>query len=89
MLIPGSPRNLRLTRTITAEPTTKRIRSKPMPGQPPENVEYRRLNDVPSYRGRMPHIPCVAKAHKGVGCHSLELGFVKLSKGGQKGAKVR
>ena len=28
----------------TTAPTTSRISSKPMPGQPPANVEYRRRN---------------------------------------------
>lgn len=35
-----------LARITSAEPITKRMRSKPMPGQPPANVEYRRLNDT-------------------------------------------
>ena len=36
----GSLHNLELARTTSAEPTTKRMRSKPAPGQPPANVEY-------------------------------------------------
>ena len=28
----------------TTAPTTRRMSSKPMPGQPPANVEYRRRN---------------------------------------------
>jgi hypothetical protein len=37
-------------RKISAEPTTKRIRSKPAPGQPPANVEYKRRNNTTSKR---------------------------------------
>jgi len=36
----GSLHNLELARTISTEPTTNRMRSKPAPGQPPANVEY-------------------------------------------------
>lgn len=36
-----------LARTTSAEPATNRRRSKPMPGQPPANVEYRRRKDTP------------------------------------------
>jgi len=39
--------SLKLARTTNAEPTTARMRSKPMPGQPPANVEYSRRNDAP------------------------------------------
>jgi len=38
----GSLQSIEVARTISAEPTTERMRSKPMPGQPPANVEYRR-----------------------------------------------
>jgi len=38
----GSLHSLKLARTTRVEPTTKRMRSKPVPGQPPANVEYRR-----------------------------------------------
>jgi hypothetical protein len=38
----GSLHSLKLARAIRTEPTTKRMRSKPVPGQPPANVEYRR-----------------------------------------------
>lgn len=37
----GSLHRIELAPTISAEPTTKRMRSKPVPGQPPANVEYR------------------------------------------------
>src|SRR5271166_3816858 len=43
----GSRQSVELARTISAEPTTKRMRSKPMPGQPPANVEYRRRKQAP------------------------------------------
>jgi hypothetical protein len=36
--------SLKPARTTSAEPTTKRMRSKPVPGQPPANVEYRPQN---------------------------------------------
>jgi len=36
----GSLHNLELARTTSTEPTTNRMRSKPVPGQPPANVEY-------------------------------------------------
>jgi len=38
----GSLHSLRPARTISTEPTTTRMRSKPTPGQPPANVEYSR-----------------------------------------------
>ena len=34
-------------RITSAEPTTRRMRSKPKPGQPPANVEYKRRTDAP------------------------------------------
>ncbi len=39
--------SLKPARTINAEPTTTRMRSNPVPGQPPANVEYKRRNDTP------------------------------------------
>jgi hypothetical protein len=42
--------SLKLARTTSAEPTTKRMRSKPVPGQPPANVEYNRRKTHPSRR---------------------------------------
>lgn len=38
----GSLNSVKLARTTSADPTTSRIRSKPVPGQPPANVEYSR-----------------------------------------------
>jgi len=35
-----------LARITNAEPIARRMRSKPVPGQPPANVEYRRRNDT-------------------------------------------
>jgi len=43
----GSLRKVKPARTISAEPATARIRSSPVPGQPPANVEYRRRKDAP------------------------------------------
>src|SRR4029077_6610651 len=44
-------------RTISTEPTTTRMRSNPVPGQPPANVEYNRrkkhLRDVTSFCCRL------------------------------------
>jgi len=40
--------SLRPARTISAEPMTARMRSKPAPGQPPANVEYKRRKTRPS-----------------------------------------
>jgi len=48
----GSPHKLELARTTSAEPTTKRMRSKPVPGKPPANVEYRRRNEA-TFRGTL------------------------------------
>ena len=38
----GSLNSVVLAPTASAEPATTRIRSNPVPGQPPANVEYRR-----------------------------------------------
>jgi len=38
----GSVHSLEAARTTSAEPITKRMKSKPAPGQPPANVEYSR-----------------------------------------------
>ena len=43
----GSLHSVALVRTSSAQPTTKRMRSKPTPGQPPANVEYKRRNVHP------------------------------------------
>ena len=40
----GSPHSRKPARTTSTELTTRRIRSKPVPGQPPANVEYKRRN---------------------------------------------
>ena len=40
-------------RTTTAEPMTKRMRSKPTPGQPPANVEYSRRKKAPVNQFRL------------------------------------
>ncbi len=42
VLIGGSLQRVELARTISAEPRTRRMRSKPIPGRPPANVEYSR-----------------------------------------------
>jgi hypothetical protein len=43
----GSFHRLRLAGTTSAEPTTSRMSSKPVPGQPPAKVEYKRRKDTP------------------------------------------
>jgi hypothetical protein len=43
----GSLHSLKPARTMSTEPTTARMRSKPAPGQPPANVEYSRRNHAP------------------------------------------
>ena len=40
----GSLQSLTLARATNEHPTTARIRSNPVPGQPPANVEYKRRN---------------------------------------------
>ena len=41
----GSLHSVKPARTTSADPTTTRIRSNPVPGQPPANVEYRRRKE--------------------------------------------
>src|SRR5271157_1632657 len=41
----GSLHSVTPARTTSAEPATTRIRSNPVPGQPPANVEYRRRKE--------------------------------------------
>jgi hypothetical protein len=43
----GSLQSVKLALPINAEPTTKRISSKPVPGQPPANVEHKRRKYAP------------------------------------------
>lgn len=47
VLIGGSLHSIELARTTSVEPTTKRMRSKPRPGQPAAKVEYKRRKDAP------------------------------------------
>ncbi len=49
----GSLHSVMPARTTSAEPATTRIRSNPVPGQPPANVEYRRRKDAP-FRTTLP-----------------------------------
>jgi hypothetical protein len=42
----GPLHSVELERTTSTEPPTRRMRSKPRPGQPPANVEYRRRNET-------------------------------------------
>ena len=43
----GSLHSFKQARTISVEPTTTRMRSRPVPGQPPAKLEYSRRNDAP------------------------------------------
>ena len=43
----GSLQSVKPACTTSAEPATMRMRSNPVPGQPPANVEYRRRKDAP------------------------------------------
>jgi hypothetical protein len=43
----GSLHRIEFARITKAEPRTSRMRSKPIPGQPPANVEYKRRKDAP------------------------------------------
>jgi len=45
----GSLHSLKPARAISTEPTTRRMSSKPVPGQPPANVEYSRRKDTFQY----------------------------------------
>jgi hypothetical protein len=48
VVLMGAPlASVKPARTINAEPTTRRMRSKPKPGQPPANVEYKRRTEAP------------------------------------------
>ena len=51
----GSLHSLPLACTRSAEPATRRMRSKPVRGQPPANVEYKRRNTHPFVRTRVSH----------------------------------
>ena len=78
----GSLHRVELARTISAEPTTKRMRSKPMPGQPPANVEYRRRKNAPFWT----LLECdVVKANrnpkKRQDRHSLEFCYASATRG--------
>ena len=53
----GSLHTLTLACTTSVEPTTKRMRSKPVPGQPPANVEYRRRKERPSGHHQIASFP--------------------------------
>jgi hypothetical protein len=58
----GSLNSVKIALPASAEPTTNRIRSKPVPGQPPANVEYRRRNGAP-FRTTLP-VSYVLKAER-------------------------
>src|SRR5271166_1116150 len=58
----GSLHSVRPAPPARAEPATTRIRSSPVPGQPPANVEYRRRKDAP-FRTTLP-VSAFLKAHR-------------------------
>jgi len=66
-LIGGSRHSVALARATSAEPTTRRIRSKPMPGQPCANVEYRRLKTHLLNLSILRHSASGSKPQKGSG----------------------
>ena len=57
-----SLQSLKQARTISTEPTTRRIRSKPAPGQPPANVEYSRRKGAPFHSTLL--VSAVLKANR-------------------------
>jgi hypothetical protein len=71
----GSLRRVKPARTTSAEPATARIRSNPVPGQPPANVEYSRLKRThfPQYIAIFGCSESASKAQKGADHYSLEL----------------
>jgi len=85
----GSLRSVRPARTTSADPATTRIKSNPVPGQPPANVEYRRRK-----RSRFPHYIVIfccsesaSEAQKEADHYSLELW--DLGDLGEKGQRVK
>jgi hypothetical protein len=71
--IGGPLHSVELARTTSAEPPTRRMRSKPMPGQPPANVEYRRRKGTPFCTLQIPTSGPLIETPKGVRfSHSLE-----------------
>jgi hypothetical protein len=93
ILKPGPAQSLEKARTTSADPTTNRIRSKPDPGQPPANVEYKRRNRAPSDITRIRGFADYRYPQKGRNRHSLgvwidleESSF--LPRGGGKLAKI-
>ncbi len=81
----GSLQSVELARTISTKPTTTRMRSNPMPGQPPANVEYRRRNCAP-FRTLLGSVVAEPdrKPKKSRDRHSLEFG-IYLQRVGEAG----
>jgi hypothetical protein len=69
----GSLQSLEPARITNAEPTTARIRSRPMPGQPPANVEYKRRKNTPcAYLLGSHCVEATRSPKRRCKCHSLE-----------------
>ena len=70
----GSRHTAELARTTSVDPATRRRRSKPVPGQPPAKVEYKRRT---TYLSKLLLFLNIAKANrnpkKGRDRHSLEI----------------
>src|SRR5215469_4160439 len=58
----GSLNSVKPAPAASAEPATTRIRSNPVPGQPPANVEYRRRKGAP-FRTTLP-VSAFLEAHR-------------------------
>ena len=61
----GSLHNIRVVWTTTTEPPIRRMPSKPMPGNPPANVEYRRRKSNPSKHLSLSQLAGASKPQKG------------------------
>jgi len=72
--IGGSRHSKEVARTTTADPATRRRRSRPVPGQPAAKVEYRRRT---TYLSKLPLFLDIAKENRnpkrGRDRHSLEI----------------
>lgn len=77
----GSLHTADLACATSAEPGTKRMRSNPMPGQPPAKVEYRRRKTHLSKPYKFPTLYRQSKPPKESRSHSFEF-CVRLRRGG-------
>jgi hypothetical protein len=69
----GSRHSVELARTTSEAPRTTRMRSSPIPGQPPANVEYRRRKThLSELHQCLPLEPLIETPKRGVIGHSFE-----------------